>query len=277
MLSLLSEENIKLLVVILGIVGAANLTPYGWAGDLFALAVGYYYGGKAAIQALQDLTECFRKTANATSDADLEAASTALARAVTTLSVLGLIAVLHEIRGNKGTTVATRALTPREIAQEFFSKESKLTDAEVQQNMNAIDFDKPVERILVRAGTRLYRLEKPGAGQGKWYSDDPTFTASQRGIASHGDDGPTEWEVEDFKGATPRFVQPPKVEKIEGEYLVTKDTFMLKSTAKKGFVDNFSLGGGGGSGGMAPKKPLPIPTRGGAVQYFFNHRIDTNR
>jgi hypothetical protein len=85
------------------------------------------------------------------------------------------------------------------------------------------------------------------------------------------------WEAEDFKGGVPRYVQPAKLKKIEVEYMVNKDTWMLKSTAKD-IVDDFSLTkrGNRGTDGTIPKVGSPTKTSGGAVQYFFNHYIDTN-
>ena len=74
---------------------AANLTPYGWAADALIIAIAFGFGGLAAVQSLGDLVDCFKRTSNARTDQDLDAAAQSLARAVVGLGVLGLMALLQ--------------------------------------------------------------------------------------------------------------------------------------------------------------------------------------
>jgi hypothetical protein len=85
------------MALFIGVSFAANLTPYGWAADAVLAGIAYYYGGLAAIHALGDFAECVTKTANAQSEQDLEAAASALARAVAAVGVVGLMALLHKV------------------------------------------------------------------------------------------------------------------------------------------------------------------------------------
>lgn len=106
LLSLLSPENLTILMATILFAAGANLTPYGWAADALLAAVAFAFGGLAAVHALIDLAHCFDKTSNATSDSDLDEAADALARAVVALGVAGLIAVLHRasVRKSGATT-----------------------------------------------------------------------------------------------------------------------------------------------------------------------------
>jgi hypothetical protein len=103
LLSLLTMENLAIIVGTIGFVAAANLTPYGWAADAILISVAYYYGGLMEIHVLGDLVECFKLTSGAKSDQDLNAAADALARAVVALGVVGLMAVLHRVKERAGT------------------------------------------------------------------------------------------------------------------------------------------------------------------------------
>lgn len=276
LLSLLSKDNIALIVGTFAFVGVANLTPYGLAADLFVLAVAYWYCGKAAIGALRDLTQCINKATSAQSSDDLDAASDALARAIVTLGVLGLIAVLHKIgEGNKGTVTAARPLTIVEqrmaIAQNFF-RQSGMAEKDIEANMKSIDFEQPVEVVPVQAGTRLFRLEVPGDSQGSWYAERSTSTADQRGITSFGESGierqadgqaNIEWQEADFKGAPPAKVYPALKQKASVEYAVNSTTRMLKTSAAP-IRDTFS----------APIRGASVPTRGGAIQFFSRDKLN---
>jgi hypothetical protein len=102
LLSLLTPESLAIIAGTIAIGAAANLTPYGWAADAFIMGVAFGFGGVAAIYALGDLVECFKRTANAQSDQDLDAAADALARALVALGAVGLMAVLHRVGMRKG-------------------------------------------------------------------------------------------------------------------------------------------------------------------------------
>ncbi len=103
MMGLLSPESIATMALTMGIVAAMNLTPYGWAADAVLAGVAFGFGGLAALEALGDLVECFRKTAGAQNEVDIELAATALAKAVVVFGALGLMAILHKISSRKGT------------------------------------------------------------------------------------------------------------------------------------------------------------------------------
>lgn len=271
-LSLLSAENLAVIVGTFAFVAVANLTPYGWAADLTIVAMAYTFGGIAAIEALRDLAEGISKTVNARSNGDLDAGSVALARAIATLGVLGLIAVLHEFgKGKQGTVTAAGPLTTSVVemrmatARNFF-RQSGVAEKDIENYMKGIDFDQPVEVVPVEAGTRLSRLEVPGDLQGSWYGETSTTTPDQRGIASFGEAGierqadgtpVIEMRAEDFHGAPPRRVLPEIKRKEEVGYVVNKTTQMLKS-AVAGTPDKWS----------APMRRGSVPTRGGAIQYF---------
>jgi hypothetical protein len=102
LLSLLTPESLAIIAGTIAIGVAANLTPYGWAADAFIMGVAFGFGGVAAIYALGDLVECFKRTANAQSDQDLDVAADALARAVVVLGAVGLMAVLHRVGPRAG-------------------------------------------------------------------------------------------------------------------------------------------------------------------------------
>jgi hypothetical protein len=102
LLSLRTPESLAFIAGTIAIGAVANLTPYGWAADAFIMGVAFGFGGVAAIYALGDLVECFKRTANAQSDQDLDAAADALARAVVALGAVGLMAVLHRVGMRKG-------------------------------------------------------------------------------------------------------------------------------------------------------------------------------
>jgi hypothetical protein len=102
LLSLISSENIGIILGTIAFGAAANLTPYGWAADALIIAIAFGFGGLAAVQALGDLVDCFKRTSNARTEQDLDAAAQSLARAVVGLGVLGLMAVLHRASLRKG-------------------------------------------------------------------------------------------------------------------------------------------------------------------------------
>jgi hypothetical protein len=123
LLSLVSPENLAIVVGTIGFSAAANLTPYGWAADAVIVGVAFGFGGVAAIHALGDLVECFKRTIAAKSVQDLDVAADALARAAVGLGVVGLMAVLHRVAaregGEGGGTKAGGAgqqMTERELA-----------------------------------------------------------------------------------------------------------------------------------------------------------------
>ena len=123
LLSLLTPESLAIVVGTIAFGAAANLTPYGWVADAVIVGIAFGFGGLAAIHALGDLVECFKRTAGAKSDQDLDAAADALARAVVGLGVVGLMVVLHRVAARKGGAarsspkpeepVATRSSTRR--------------------------------------------------------------------------------------------------------------------------------------------------------------------
>jgi hypothetical protein len=115
LLSLVSPENFAIIVGTIAFGAAANLTPYGWAGDALIVAIAFGFGGLAAVQALGDLVDCFKRTSNARTDQDLDAAAQALARAVVGLGVLGLMAVLHRASLRKGGVTSGAEPEPIEI------------------------------------------------------------------------------------------------------------------------------------------------------------------
>lgn len=157
------------------------------------------------------------------------------------------------------------------LARNFF-RASGMPEQDIAGGLNGIDFRYSVEVVHVEAGTRLYRLETPGDTQGSWYAEAPASTADQRGVAPFGEYGVTrraggraytEWEEEDFRGATPAKVHPEVKRKANVEYVVNHRTTMLKSTAAP-IRDTFSTPVRGGS----------IPTRGGAVQYYARDKTN---
>jgi hypothetical protein len=102
LLSLLSPESLAFVAGTMVFSAAANLTPYGWAADAVIVGIAVGFGGLAALHALGDLVECFKRTVGATSEQDLDAAADALARAVVGLGVVALMVVLHRVAGRKG-------------------------------------------------------------------------------------------------------------------------------------------------------------------------------
>jgi hypothetical protein len=117
LLSLLTKENVAIVVGTIGFGAVANLTPYDWAADPSLLGVAYAFGGLMAIHfgglmgilALGDLVDCLELISSAKSDQDLDAAADALARAVVALGVAGVMAVLHRVKERAATRSASGA------------------------------------------------------------------------------------------------------------------------------------------------------------------------
>jgi hypothetical protein len=100
-LSLLAPESLAIMAGTIVVGAAANLTPYGWAADIVIAGIAFVFGGLAALHALGDLVECFKKISGARTDRDLDDAADALASAVVALGTLGLMAVLHRATARK--------------------------------------------------------------------------------------------------------------------------------------------------------------------------------
>jgi hypothetical protein len=102
LLDLLSPDSLALVASFVAVSVAANMTPYGWAADAVIAGVAFAFGGIAALHALRDLAECFTKVSTARSEQDLDQAADSLARAVVTIGVIGLMAILHRIGSRRG-------------------------------------------------------------------------------------------------------------------------------------------------------------------------------
>jgi hypothetical protein len=116
-LALLAPEGLA--AVAGAIAGAsASSAPYGWAADAVVAGLAFGFGGLTAIHALDDLVEGLKRTSNAKTEQDLDAAAEALARAATALGPFGLMAVLRRVvapkRGAGGGAAAggTERLKP---------------------------------------------------------------------------------------------------------------------------------------------------------------------
>lgn len=96
LMGLFTPDNIAVAAALTRQSAAADQTPLGWSSDRVFLAIAFGFGGMEAIQGLKDLVACFRLTAEAQSEPDLDEAAVFLSRVVDELGVACLIAILHE-------------------------------------------------------------------------------------------------------------------------------------------------------------------------------------
>jgi hypothetical protein len=137
LLSLLTPESLAIVVATIVVSAGANLTPYGWIADAVIVGIAFGFGGLAAIHALGDLVECFKRTASAKSDQDLDAAADSLARAVVGLGVVAIMVVLHRVAGREGAKTGSGSTSAGEAAQQATEKELAPARAERLQARRA--------------------------------------------------------------------------------------------------------------------------------------------
>lgn len=111
--AMLTPENIALMVTIVAVAAAANLTPAGWIADAGLAALAFYYGGMAAFEAMSDLVACFIITSSAKSERDLDEAARHLAEAVIGMGTVAIIAILHRTAKRGGA--AEEAPKPKPV------------------------------------------------------------------------------------------------------------------------------------------------------------------
>lgn len=132
------------------------------------------------------------------------------------------------------------------IAFDFYKLQG-FPEEDIPSHLTGIDFNKPVEVVIIKKAQIFYQFQSPGAPQGNYYADSTVVTPSQLGISPFG---------------TNRALNR-KEPKVKGVYVAQEDTPALKSTAKS--VDDFWS-----------VKGESYPTEGGGTQYFTASKMSFN-
>ncbi len=130
----------------------------------------------------------------------------------------------------------------KKVASHFYEKQGFDPDI-IPAHLEGVDLNHPVEVVKLTEGTKLKQLQIPGAPQGNYYTT-PDTPANKLGTSlkvKHKETG----EI---------------IERIEGRYIVKKNTEAISSTTAD-IVDNWSIPGEN------------IPTKGGGKQYFSTDKI----
>ena len=113
----------------------------------------------------------------------------------------------------------------------------------IQSHLDGIDFTKPVYVDTLKAGDDVFQWQIPGARQGNYYTPDQLTLPDQLGInpqAIHRDTGLL-------------------IDKVQGQYHVTQDVQVLRSTAKD-IIDDWSV------------STQPYKAPGGGTQLFTTEK-----
>jgi hypothetical protein len=140
--------------------------------------------------------------------------------------------------GKSAEQIAAR----KRVASHFYENHGFDPDT-IPAHLEGVDLNKPVEIVKLKEGTKLKQLQIPGAPQGNYYTNIDT-PADKLGISlevKHKETG----EI---------------IERIEGGYIVKRDTDALSSTTAD-ILDNWSIPG------------RNFITKGGGNQYFSTDKV----
>ena len=130
----------------------------------------------------------------------------------------------------------------KKIAYNFY-KRNGFKRKDINNAIKDIDLEKSVSLEKVSAGQEFDQWQIPTAGQGNYYAEvgeQPTNV----GINPKGED----WNTKQI------------MDRVVNRYKTIRGVQTLKSTAKPGFIDNFSI------------ESQPYTTQGGAQQYFTSEK-----
>jgi ElaB/YqjD/DUF883 family membrane-anchored ribosome-binding protein len=136
--------------------------------------------------------------------------------------------------------VPTEAARARKRSAAEFYRRFGLDEDQARAHMRGIDFDKPVDTVILKKGTVVEQWQVPGGSQGSYYA--PTGTPpGQLGISSRA--------VQRRTGEL--------VERVPTRYVLSQDVEVLRSTAAR-VTDTWSIPGSS------------VEAAGGGTQYFSN-------
>jgi hypothetical protein len=117
--AMIASENLRKTIAFMtgffALGAVAQLAPPAWGADLVILGIALSFTLLAGVDAVKDLYECFKITAKARSDADLDAATALLVGVLLALGIAGLSAVLGGIAARFGAARGTMQPTKTQI------------------------------------------------------------------------------------------------------------------------------------------------------------------
>jgi hypothetical protein len=169
MAALLSPDSIALMIGLMAVAAAANLTPFGWAADAVILGIAYAAGGMIAVHAAGNLFRCFVAVQNAQTKTDLEHAAELLAGAIVEIGVIGVMAILHRFskgsEGDAGDMKAVEKPTRRSVEEQKVRrpKSSSSESQQVHKPPAKEQAPKKTEAASAEAGSGKfgYTVDKP--------------------------------------------------------------------------------------------------------------------